>query len=804
MRRIKFIRHLEQSIAQDATLAGGKGASLGGLKQAGFPVPPGFVLTVDACRAFLRANDLEQTIPEILQRIDPADVATLERAAAEIAGRLAGGRMPDEIADQLRQAYAELGCPPVAVRSSATAEDLPQLSFAGQHATFLDVVGEEAVSKAIRGCWASLWTARAIAYRGQRGVAHEDVAMAVVVQQMVDAAAAGVLFTANPVTGNPDEMLINAAPGLGERVVDGTVTPEEIVVDRCTGDVVRRSGARECVLSGAQVAGLIRLGKQIEAHDGRPLDIEWVWADGRFHVLQARPITTPIRPRLSWEPPVRGARYVRGGIMELMPAPVSVLFETLGLPALERATKEYQERLGLGPAMQGWGFTTINGYVYGVMHLSTRMVLDAIRALPVLLGRASQTTPTPQTWWEETLPVYRQTVAALQGNPGMPSGQELLDRIEALALACGRYWTVFAALVPQLDRAERRFERLYRHLRKQGDAEGMHTSEAVALLRGLENLPLEADRALYAACQDGMDAYVAQYGHALYNLDFAVPLAGEDRAALQAMQRAWAAGAPSPDERYARLAAEREAATQRLRTRLSGRRRRTFDERLGAAQRAAQVREDALFDLGLAWAPLRRYALELGNRLVEAGALATPEQVFWLHRDELASLAEALDRCEPLPVSLAEPAQVRCREREAARGARVPFAIPERKARGLMAVFVPTAEARRQSAGDVLSGTATSPGEVTAVARVIAGPEVFGRLSKGEILVAHATTPAWTPLFALVGGLVADLGGALSHGSIVAREYGIPAVMGTGNATERIRDGQVITVDGTAGKVYLA
>ena len=560
---------------------------------------------------------------------------------------------------------------------------------------------------------------------------------------------------------------------------------------------MRRSRVPHRVLSDAQVAGLVRLGEQIEAHCGCPQDIEWAWADGRFHVLQARPITTAIRPRLSWEPPERGVRYVRGGAMELMPDPVSVLFETVGLPAFERATKEYQEGLGLGPAMQGWGFVAINGYVYGALRLSLGMMWEAMRALPVLLGRASPAAPTPRGWQEETWPAYRQAVAALQGDPTAFSSQELLDRIEALALACGRYWSVFAALVPQLDRAERRFERLYRRLCKKGDP------GPAVLLRGLENRPLEADRALYAAGQEDMDGYVVQYGHSLYSLDFAVPLAGEDRAALQAAQRAWAAGAPSPDERHAGLAAEREDATRRLRTRLSGRRRRMFDERLGAAQQAAQVREDALFDLGLAWVPLRRYALELGSRLVEAGALAGAEQVFWLRRDELASLVESLDRSERPLASLAGQAEARRREREAARGVRVPFAIPEGKVKGLLRVFVPTAEARRQAAGDVLSGTGASPGRVRAAARVIGGPEAFGRLGRGEILVAHATTPAWTPLFALAGGLVADLGGALSHGSIVAREYGIPAVMGTGNATERIRDGQVIAVDGTAGKVYL-
>jgi pyruvate,water dikinase len=488
---------------------------------------------------------------------------------------------------------------------------------------------------------------------------------------------------------------------------------------------------------------------------------------------------------------------MRGGITELAPEPVSSLFETLGLPAFEQATKEHQQRLGLGPAMQGWGFTTINGYVYGRLRVSLKMVWEALRHLPQLLGQAALVSQTADLWERETLPAYRQAVDALRGDPAGLSAEELLRRMEALALASARYWTVFAAMAPHLDRAERRFAVFYRRLRRRDDP------EAAIFLRGLENRPLEADRALYATRDGDLQDYVAGYGHALYNLDFASPLAGEDRAALEAMRRAWAAGAPSPDERHARLAAERDAATQRLQTRLPVWLRRRFDEVLAKAQRAAQVRENALFDLGLAWVPLRRYALELGRRLAQAGVLANSGQVFWLRHDELQGLVRRLDAGDGSLPALVEKAEARRREREAARGARVPFTVPERKVKGLLQAFVPAAEARRQVKGDVLTGTGASPGQVTGVARVIAGPEGFDRLGRGEVLVAKATTPAWTPLFALAGGLVADLGGALSHGSIVAREYGIPAVMGAGNATERIRDGQVITVDGTAGKVYL-
>jgi len=287
---------LEQLSAADVGLAGGKGANLGELTQAGFPVPPGFVLTTAAYRAFVQANSLQAAITAALQEADLHDPAELARAANVIAGHFAAGRVPPEIADDLRRAYLARGGA-VAVRSSATAEDLPTASFAGQQAIFLNVCGAEAVLEATQRCWASLWTARAMAYRARQGIPPESVSLAVVVQQMVAAEAAGVLFTAHPLTGAPDEMVINAVRGYGEALVSGQVTPEEIVVGGPAWAVRRRDSPAGRVLTDAQIAELARLGEQIEAHYGRPQDIEWAWAGGRCQVLQARPITTPVRPR---------------------------------------------------------------------------------------------------------------------------------------------------------------------------------------------------------------------------------------------------------------------------------------------------------------------------------------------------------------------------------------------------------------------------------------------------------------------------------------------------------------------------
>jgi phosphoenolpyruvate synthase/pyruvate phosphate dikinase len=293
-----YIRPFEQLSAADVGLAGGKGANLGELTQAGFPVPPGFVLTTAAYRHFVQANNLQEAITAVLPQAALHDPAELARAATVIARHFAAGRVPAEIADDLCRAYLALGGGLVAVRSSATAEDLPTASFAGQQETFLNVRGAEAVLEATRRCWASLWTARAMAYRARQGIPPDSVSLAVVIQQMVAAEAAGVLFTAHPVTGDPNEMVINAVRGSGEALVGGQVTPEEIVVGWPTWAVRRRDSPAGRVLTDAQAVELARLGERIESHYGRPQDIEWAWADGRFHVLQARPITTPVQPRL--------------------------------------------------------------------------------------------------------------------------------------------------------------------------------------------------------------------------------------------------------------------------------------------------------------------------------------------------------------------------------------------------------------------------------------------------------------------------------------------------------------------------
>ncbi len=336
---------------------GGKGASLARLAAAGLPVPDGFHVTTAAYEQFVAVNQLESEISAALAGIDSAQPAMLEAAALRIRAAFEAAQMPEAIATEITAAYATLGQPSVAVRSSATAEDLPGLSFAGQQETYLNVQGVPAVLAAVQRCWGSLWTPRAIGYRLQHGIDQQTVRLAVVVQRLVIAEAAGILFTADPVSSQRDHALISASWGLGEVVVGGMVTPDSLTVEKASGQVLDRQTAdkqvmtvrtasataeqpvpealrRAPVLDNAAAARLTALGVQIEQLYGQPMDIEWAWADGQFFILQARPITAlpaiETAP-LTWPKPPWGVMYGRTSFAEQIPNPVSPLFATFGL-----------------------------------------------------------------------------------------------------------------------------------------------------------------------------------------------------------------------------------------------------------------------------------------------------------------------------------------------------------------------------------------------------------------------------------------------------------------------------------------
>ena len=334
-----FVLDLADPAAVRLELTGGKGSSLARLAAAGLPVPGGFHLTTDAYRAAV-AGTPQRSIVDAMGTVDPDRPETHEAAAARIAEVFAVLEVPAAVADAVRAGYSKLrtaGDPadaPVAVRSSATAEDLQGMSFAGQQDSFLNILGADALLRAVRDCWASLWTARAIGYRARHGIPAWDVALAVVVQHLVDADTAGILFTVDPMTGSRDRVLINASWGLGEAVVGGQVTPDTFRVARVDGavDVVVSTKEVRTVrttdgtrnepvpaeqrdrpsLTDGQAARLATLGARIEELYAVAMDVEWALRDGSPFILQARPVTG-----------AAGERAVRKGASAAGPAGTS-------------------------------------------------------------------------------------------------------------------------------------------------------------------------------------------------------------------------------------------------------------------------------------------------------------------------------------------------------------------------------------------------------------------------------------------------------------------------------------------------
>jgi len=317
-----------------------------------------------------------------------------------------------------------------------------------------------------------------------------------------------------------------------------------------------------------------------------------------------------------------------------------------------------------------------------------------------------------------------------------------------------------------------------------------------------DQAPASVDPDEWGAWQRRFQAHLDRFGHTIYNLDFGSPVPADDPAPLLETFKLFLRGeGVDPHKRQIASAERREAATNAMRERFKGRRLKSFQKNLERAQKYAPLREDGLSDVGLSYPLLRKMLREIGDRFVVSGVIETQDDIFWLTQEEVESGADSLDRndnSEDLSSLVAQ----RKRVLEAARRVSPPMMLPQIKLFGKDIMALKSGGIRKKG-GDHLKGVAASPGTVTAPACVLRGPQDFSKMKTGDVLVASLTTPAWTPLFARASAVVTDIGGPLSHGSIVAREYGIPAVLGTDEGTTRIQDGQMITVDGSTGIVSL-
>ncbi len=852
-------------------IAGGKGASLARLVAAGLPVPDGFHVTTEAYQRFVDENDLQTRIVAALEPADPAQPATLEATSQAIRELFSQAQIPADIARAVAQAYAGLpgADPHVAVRSSATAEDLPEASFAGQQETYLNVKGADDALEAVKRCWASLWTARAIGYRTRQNIDQETVKLAVVVQLLVPAEAAGVLFTANPVTGARDQAVISAAWGLGEAVVGGLVTPDALTVSKATGEVLARETADKQVmttrvdggteehpvpeelrdapvLSDEQAAELTRLGTQIEQLYERPMDIEWTLVDNKFDIVQARPITAlpepEVEPPTEWPMPDPKGQYVRASIIDLMPDPISPLFKTIGFRAYSAGLKHTMTEILQSPAViPEEHMITINSYAYQDAHMSGPMLWWALTKMIPGMPRMLRTGVS--FWRENGRAPYVETIQNWE-DQSLPdlSAAELLDGVKELVKAAMYNLTAQMTWMGACAGSEMLFTRVYDKLIKRAGE-----PEATAFLMGYDSIPIRAEKSLYdlaAWCRardtfaahilnrsseqllaqleedrvpsdvaaddwqvfrERFQAHVQRFGHIIYDLDVAKPLPLDDPTPMMGMIQMYLRGeGADPHERQKMLETRRMQVVESVFGRIKGLKRWAFRTTLGWAQSLSEIREDAIADIGLGYPVLRRIVRELGRLLVDAQAVEHPEDVFWLRQEELEQTVAELERGKPLPTMVACVQERKAFSRAAKRVTPPPVLPPSKKRVMGFSVEGVTAVDEGSQTGDTIKGAGTSAGQVTAPACVLHGPEDFGQMQPGHILVAGITTPAWTPLFAMAAGVITDIGGPLSHGSIVAREYGIPAVMGTGVATRRIHSGQILTMDGGAGVITLS
>jgi len=858
------------SIHATLETVGGKGTSLARLLDAGFPVPEGFHITTEAYRRFVWENDLQPNIDSTLELVDVQIPSTLEKAAQEIHEVFMAATIPEDIASAIVGAYGDLSGtdPAVAVRSSATAEDLPDASFAGQQETFLNIIGADHILEAAKKCWSSLWTARAIGYRLRQGISHEGIALAIVVQRLINAEVAGILFTVNPIDGNKAHALISASWGLGDAVVGGRVTPDEYVVDKDSGQIISREVADKEIMTVRTNGGtedrpvskslckvptlqepdleeLARWGVEIEKLYGMPMDIEWALADGKFAIVQARPITSlpeeGTSAEMEWPLPDPKGRYMRTSIVDLMPDPLTPLFATMGLSAYNNNLVESLVEL----TEAKWNFLpddlvlTIRNYAYMKVNFSGREWWGMLSILAPKMPRLIR--QGPSHFREQALPGYIRKVEKLKDKPLRDlTDQEIWEHAHTLIEAAFYHLSILQVdTMGAAAGSEGLFTALYRRFyRREGDP------DAQVFLMGYDTTPMLSEKSLYdlanwAKSQSDLAAYIAEtpasritaalenpdppagvavevwaewlrrieahleaYGHTFYDLDFINPVPADDPTLLLETAKMYLRGdGVNPYERQQRLERERELAIKDLMERARGIRGWAVRKAMGWAQSLAQVREDGIASIGLAYPRLRELLIELGRRMFEAGAFELPTDIFWLEESEVDAFMADLHDAKPL-TSMRNEVELRKTRFQASRKLMPPSQLPYSKTyMGIpIEAFIPGEGGQE---GDKLKGVAASAGRITGTAFVLHGPDDFDEMQQGGILVAKMTTPAWTPLFAMAGGIVTDIGGPLSHGSIVAREYGIPAVLGTVAATRVIQSGQQITVDGDSGFVIL-
>ena len=814
-------------------LVGGKAAQLGSLIRAQLPVPSGFCLTTAAYR--LGIEDAVRS----------------------------------EIVNGYRQ-LCKTELKAVAVRSSATAEDMPEASFAGQQDSFLNVEGEAALLSAVEACWQSLKSERAIAYRRERNIADADVAMAVVVQRMVPAVAAGVLFTIHPVTGAADEMVIEAARGLGDQVVSARVTPTRYRVRRrAPHDVISMEGEDTAVLSPAQIAELAGLGLRAERLLGRAADIEWAADAERIWLLQSRAVTAAggalphIEYASDWNATACKDRLIflsQHNLRETMPyphAPLSwAIWKRYLFPTMLRTMGVYGQRDVLDLEQTPAGIDQVEGRAYwnlnvcaglfspsllvgmtryidvevtGAMESALQsgelqpvwpprgMRVRALLRLPALLLRVLWRSRPKRIWnmlegCRREADKFREldierldyetlfSMATYFANESMPRTIDALfaslmgaPAMEYLKASLPRWGfpeafprTLAGAGNPTLDTALALWDL--------AESAGLEVRHVFAESANQDIIVALGSSDSGRAFLDRLQQFMDRHGHrAVREFDLMCPRWRDDPTFVFDTLRNYfqhPADHPSPRVFYQRQLDERNQMMREVAASLGWHvwRRARFRWAMRSMDRRTPLREASKYYGTMGLAVLRDIYVEVGKRFAEQGRLPEENDIFFLTLEEIEQIVAG-----DLPASVARQ-KIPVRKQRLARQARAnPALIVRSDGKPVVSATVANT--------NILRGTPVSWGAVRGPVRVLLDPSDGAQLRKGEILVAPFTDPGWTPLFLTAGALVMEVGGMISHGAVVAREYGIPAVVGLKDATRLLHDGEVVEVNGATGEV---
>ena len=872
---------------------GGKGANLGVLTKAGFPVPSGFCITTDAYYRVVEQAGIEALL-ENLSKIRYDDLEALNAIAFSIRERLSAATIPKQIIDTVQEAYKALGNAnvPVAVRSSATAEDLLEASFAGQQDTYLNIIGAKAVMEAVHHCWESLWNDRAVVYRARNGIDHRQVGISVVVQKLVEAKVAGVLFTANPLTGKRRQAVIDASPGLGEAVVSGATTPDQFIVNSTSGEIVKRNISskriiitaaigggtqfkeqmntnNQACLSDEQVKTLASLGSRVEKYYGAPQDIEWA-LDGNDQIwlLQSRPITT-LFPLPENAPEEDNNLHVymsatgdEGVTRPLTPMGLQAYRIMISCVSL-RLWKHRPKDMLKGPAScveAGYRFyydiTSIVRSTIGQRLMDSFMssfdnyTAEIMRNIKGDSRFAPKRIPFRKLMWIVLTPFIRTplipyTLGALRDPDKARNKIERLFRrvmetanIQGVASEKQRFQAIIRLLMeggsslfitgfPEavagyiaLEIAKRLLGSLATEDVMQAVLRGLPdnptTEMGLALwdialtvksdissLKALTDMPSEKLTEAFLAkelpdvLQKKMTDFLKVYGNrAVAEIDMGLPRWSEDQSHLFGILSNYIKLedlTKAPDVQFKNAVSEGEAVMENLVSRASDKSKLhgiLVRWALNRARRMIGRRELWKTQLTAIFAKTRELLLSIGEDLVKRELLLHREDIFFVNLTEVQEAISGRDLHSIV------------RERKEAyehelKRVRVPMILLSDGTEPL-----PKPSMQEGAASNALQGVPASPGIIKGRARILLDP-TNAKIEPGEILVAPNTDPGWTPLFLTASGLVMERGGAISHGAVVAREYGIPAVVGVTGIIDRIKTGQTITVDGFNGVVII-